>query len=69
MAGAEGDGLPEAACGALVAARAERQGASGECRRDADSRLIILNPGVERYTNSMSPKYEPAPEPLHISET
>jgi len=37
MAGAEGDGVPEAACGALVAARAHHQGASG------DHHIIIIN--------------------------
>ena len=42
MAGAEGDGLPEAASGALVAARGQRQGASGEWHSDQDSRLSAL---------------------------
>jgi len=33
MAGAEGDGVPEAACGALVVARTPHQGASGAVNR------------------------------------
>jgi len=31
--------------------------------------FITLKPRVERYKKSMSLKYEPASEPLHISET